>query len=83
MGSKVTASLFRSSLTMFLSVFRIRLIYSPFYSFLRALGLGPLEAWIYRKLRAPKPRSVRDDESPKSKVQSPKPTDEPPSKPPR
>ena len=56
MGSKVTASLFRSSLTMFLSVFRIRLIYSSFYGFLRALGLGPLEAWIYRKLRAPKPR---------------------------
>jgi glycosyltransferase involved in cell wall biosynthesis len=54
-GSKVTASLFRSSLTMFLSVVRIRLIYSPFYKWLRPLR--PLETWIYKKLRAPIPRS--------------------------
>jgi dolichol-phosphate mannosyltransferase len=67
MGSKVTASLFRSSLTMFLSVVRIRLIYSPLYAFLRKLGLGPLEAWIYRKLRAPKPRSGSENEGRKSK----------------
>ena len=54
-GSKVTASLFRSSLTMFLSVVRIRLIYSPrLYRWLRPLR--PLEGWIYRKLRAPQPR---------------------------
>ncbi len=52
-GSKVTSSLFRSSLTMFLSVVRIRLIYSPFYKLLRPLA--PLEGWIYKKLRAPKP----------------------------
>jgi glycosyltransferase involved in cell wall biosynthesis len=52
-GSKVTSSLFRSSLVMFLSVVRIRLIYSPFYKWLRPLR--PLEAWIYRKLRAPQP----------------------------
>jgi hypothetical protein len=59
-GSKVTASLFRSSFTMFLSVVRIRLIYWPrIYRVLRSLGLGPIEAWIYRKLRAPKPRSVQ------------------------
>ncbi len=51
-GSKV--SLFRTSLVMFLSVVRIRLIYSPFYRWLRPLR--PLEAWIYRKLRAPQPR---------------------------
>lgn len=50
-GSKVT--LFRTSLTMFLSVLRIRLIYSPFYRWLRPLR--PLETWIYRKLRAPQP----------------------------
>jgi len=50
-GSKVT--LFRSSLTMFLSVVRIRLIYSPFYKWLRPLR--PLEGWIYKKLRAPRP----------------------------
>lgn len=53
-GSKVTSSLFRSSFTMFLSVVRIRLIYSPFYGLLRPLR--PLEAWIYKKLRAPQPR---------------------------
>ena len=50
-GSKV--HLFRSSLTMFLSVFRIRLIYSPFYQWLRPLR--PLEGWVYNKLRAPRP----------------------------
>jgi dolichyl-phosphate beta-glucosyltransferase len=43
-GSKVT--LFRSSLTMFLSVVRIRLIYSPFYKWLRPLR--PLEGWVYK-----------------------------------
>ena len=54
-GSKVTASLFRSSLTMFLSVVRIRIIYTPWlYSLLRPLR--PLEGWIYRKLRQPQPR---------------------------
>ena len=54
-GSKVTSSLFRSSFTMFLSVVRIRLIYSPFYKWLRPLR--PLEGWIYKKLRAPQPLS--------------------------
>jgi glycosyltransferase involved in cell wall biosynthesis len=61
MGSKVTSSLFRSSLTMFLSVVRIRLIYSPLYRFLRPLR--PLEGWIYRKLRQPAPRPA-DHSSP-------------------
>ena len=52
-GSKVT--LFRTSLTMFLSVVRIRLIYWRwFYRWLRPLR--PLEAWVYKKLRAPQPR---------------------------
>ncbi len=56
-GSKVT--LFRTSLTMFLSSFRIWLIYSPrFYRWLRPLR--PLETWIYRKLRAPPPRRGPD-----------------------
>ncbi|MGA2786656.1 MAG: dolichyl-phosphate beta-glucosyltransferase [Verrucomicrobiota bacterium] len=50
-GSKVV--LFRSSLTMFLSVVRIRLIYSPFYKWLRPLR--PLEGWVYTRLRAPRP----------------------------
>jgi glycosyltransferase involved in cell wall biosynthesis len=57
-GSKVTASLFRSSLTMFLSVLRIRMIYSPLYKMLRPLR--PVEAWIYKKLRAPQPRPAPD-----------------------
>ena len=52
-GSKVTASLFRSSLTMFLSVLRLRLIYSPCYRWLKPLR--PLEGWVYKKLRAPVP----------------------------
>jgi glycosyltransferase involved in cell wall biosynthesis len=51
MGSKVT--LFRTSLTMFLSAVRIWLIYSPFYNWLRPLR--PLETWIYKKLRSPQP----------------------------
>jgi glycosyltransferase involved in cell wall biosynthesis len=50
-GTKVV--LFRTSLTMFLSALRIRLIYSPFYKWLRPLR--PLETWVYKKLRAPQP----------------------------
>ena len=50
-GSKVTLG--RSSLTMFLSVVRVRLVYSPFYKMLQPLS--PLETWIYKKLRAPQP----------------------------
>jgi len=68
-GSKVTSSLFRSSLTMFLSVVRIRLIYSPFYKWLRPLR--PLEGWIYSKLRQPPPLPAPDKAlGPKSKIQS-------------
>ena len=63
-GSKVV--LFRSSLTMFLSVVRVRLIYSPFYQWLRPLR--PLEGWVYNKLRAPQPLSGEQVQSPKSKV---------------
>jgi glycosyltransferase involved in cell wall biosynthesis len=50
-GSKVTASLFRSSLVMFLSVVRLKLIYSGVAKHLQPLS--PLSAWAYRKLRAP------------------------------
>jgi glycosyltransferase involved in cell wall biosynthesis len=50
-GSKVTLG--RTSLVMFLSVIRLRMIYSPIYQMLRPLR--PLETWIYRKLRAPQP----------------------------
>jgi glycosyltransferase involved in cell wall biosynthesis len=56
-GSKVSASLLRASLTMFLSVVRVWLVNRPrIYRFLRRLGLEPLEAWVYKKLRAPQPR---------------------------
>jgi glycosyltransferase involved in cell wall biosynthesis len=57
-GSKVTVV--HTSLVMLLSTVRIRLIYSPFYRWLRPLR--PLEGWIYRKLRAPQPRSGSDRE---------------------
>jgi len=58
-GSKVTASLFRSSLAMFLSVVRVWLIYTRWlYPLLRPLR--PLEGWIYRKLRQPPPRPAAD-----------------------
>ena len=49
-GSKVSASLFRSSLFTFLSVLRIWLIYSRFQSLTRPLL--PLQGWLYRKLQA-------------------------------
>jgi glycosyltransferase involved in cell wall biosynthesis len=61
-GSKVTLG--RTSLTMFLSAVRVRLIYSPFYKWLRPLR--PLEGWIYKSLRAPQPLSESQVQSPKS-----------------
>lgn len=68
-GSKV--SLGRTSLTMLLSAVRIRLIYSPFYKWMRPLR--PLETWVYRKLRAPRPlsRSARAP-SPESASKAPR-----------
>lgn len=61
LGSKVTLG--RTSLAMLLSAIRIRLIYSPFYNWM--WPLRPLETWIYRKLRAPRPlsRSARSQSS--------------------
>ncbi len=55
-GSKVTLG--QTSLMMLLSVIRIRLIYSPFHKLL--WPLRPLESWLYRKLRAPRPLPRRD-----------------------
>lgn len=52
LGSKVVLG--KTSLTMLLSVIRVRLIYSPFYVLLRPLR--PLETWLYLRLRAPLPR---------------------------
>ncbi|MDB6063844.1 MAG: hypothetical protein JWR26_52 [Pedosphaera sp.] len=65
-GSKV--ALGKTSLTMLLSVIRLRLFYSPFYKWLRPLS--PLETWIYKKLSAPRPLSgppedkSKDDDKP-------------------
>lgn len=53
LGSTVTRNLLRSSLVMFLSVVRLRLIYSPCYRWLAPLR--PLETWVYVKLQAPPP----------------------------
>ena len=53
-GSKVVIG--RTSLTMGLSALRVRLIYSPFYKWLRPLR--PLEGWVYRKLHQPLPLST-------------------------
>jgi len=58
LGSKVTANLWRTSLVMFLSVVRLRLVHSPFYKWLRPLR--PLETWLYLKLNAPPPRPSRE-----------------------
>lgn len=54
-GSKVAFN-FKTSLNMLLSLIRLRLLYSPFYNWLRPLR--PLEAWIYCKLNAPPPLSA-------------------------
>ena len=53
-GSTVTRSLLRSSLVMFLSVLRLRLVHSPLYRWLSPLR--PIETWLYIKLKAPPPR---------------------------
>jgi len=66
MGSKVTSSLFRSSLAMFLSVVRVWLIYKPWLNKLLR-PLAPLEIWIYKKLRAPRPLPRSQHEMPPSK----------------
>lgn len=50
-GSKITLN--KGSLGIIFSVIRLRLVYSPFYNWLRPLR--PLEGWIYKKLRAPQP----------------------------
>jgi len=67
-GSKVTLG--KTSLTMLLSVIRLRLFYSPFYKWLRPLS--PLEGWIYMKLSQPKPRSGMRTDGGKGKRQKAK-----------
>ena len=51
MGSKVVLG--KTSLTMLLSVLRLRLIHSPLYKLLKPLR--PIETWLYLKLKAPPP----------------------------
>jgi glycosyltransferase involved in cell wall biosynthesis len=48
-----TIQLNKGAFGILLSVVRLRLVYSPFYKWLRPLR--PLEGWIYRHLRAPQP----------------------------
>ncbi|MGA9776779.1 MAG: dolichyl-phosphate beta-glucosyltransferase [Limisphaerales bacterium] len=65
-GSKVVLG--RTSLTMFLSTVRVRLIYWPWlYKLLRPLR--PLEGWVYKKLSAPQPLSEPQVQSPVPKVE--------------
>lgn len=67
-GTKVTY--FRTSFVMFLSVLRLRMVYSPFYRWLQPLR--PLEGWIYRKLRNPPPLPpVRADRAAKQELPQP------------
>lgn len=54
-----TIKLNKGSFGIILSVIRLRLFYSPFYKWLRPLR--PLEAWIYKTLSAPQPRSGPPD----------------------
>lgn len=64
-GSKVVLG--RTSLTMFLSVVRLRLIYSGLRPLLR--WLRPIESWIYRRLRAPVPlRSASPPRTPATRA---------------
>lgn len=56
-GSHVVFNL-RTSLNMLLSLVRLRLLYSPFYPWLRPLR--PLETWVYMRLRAPPPLKGSD-----------------------
>jgi glycosyltransferase involved in cell wall biosynthesis len=50
-GTKIRLN--KGAFGILLSVIRLRLIYSPFYKWLRPLR--PVEGWIYKKLRAPQP----------------------------
>jgi glycosyltransferase involved in cell wall biosynthesis len=59
-GSKVTWS--KASLAWFLSVVRLRLMYSPFYGWFKPLR--PLETWIYLKLGAPPALPEEADQRP-------------------
>jgi len=61
LGSKVRLG--RTSLIMFLSVVRLRIIYSPFAAVRGLRFLRPVEKWIYLTLRAPPPLPRAEGES--------------------
>lgn len=62
-GSKVVFNS-RTSLNMLLSLVRLRLLYSPFYKWLKPLR--PLEIWLYQTLRAPQPVRHEDKGGPEA-----------------
>jgi len=75
MGSKVVLG--RTSLTMLLSVIRLRLVHSPFHPLLR--WLRPLETWIYTSLHQPPPLPPpvgKDPSPPRPRGVTPPPNDE-------
>jgi glycosyltransferase involved in cell wall biosynthesis len=65
-GSKVRLG--RTSLSMLLSIIRLRLVYTPFYRYLGPLR--PIEGWIYKRLRSqqplPKPKPEKPGEAPRA-----------------
>ncbi len=58
-GSKIRLG--RSSLTMFLSIVRLRLVYSPFHRLLSVFR--PIEHWLYVRLGAPPARPPASGET--------------------
>lgn len=62
-GSKVVFNL-RTCLNMLLSLIRLRLIYSPFYRWMKPLR--PLETWLYTSLHAPLPIHHKDQDKDRS-----------------
>jgi glycosyltransferase involved in cell wall biosynthesis len=67
LGTRVSLS--RAALAWFLSVVRLRLVYSPFYRWLAPVR--PVEVWLYRRLGAPPPLSVSRAHGVSSRVQPP------------
>jgi len=59
-GSKITWG--KAGLAWFLSVIRLRLVYSPFYRWLQPLR--PIETWLYQKLGSPPPRPAPEPNLP-------------------
>jgi len=71
-GSKVSASLFRASLTMFLSVVRVRLIYSPILQM--AWAVAPAGSVGLQKVARAPAASTRTEKMRRKKLRSTRPT---------